>query len=308
MFQLQIVSKQENKTLAGKSVLVTRSEKQITTFSQRLQELGAFVIEFPVISIRAPESLVELDLAITQIETYDWIVFASANAAEFFLARLQASNPDKKRLKAQNLAVIGPATALALERHGLFSSFTPTSFIADRFVQEFVNAYNLTGKRILWPRATVGRQVIKDRLSEIGALVDAVPVYEAILPSDSVSRCSSLLELFRNRKIDFVTLTSSQSARNFAQLLRTAIQKEARASEACASPLLGNSPEIQHLLKSTRLVSIGPETSKAIRETIGCPCIQAGQFTIPGMIEKLVELAAGSNNPPSGGSNGQARA
>ncbi|HYP04607.1 MAG TPA: uroporphyrinogen-III C-methyltransferase, partial [Bryobacteraceae bacterium] len=80
----------EHLPLFGERIVVTRAKAQAGELSRRLHEFGAETIELPVIELAPLASYEKLDAAIDQLPTYDWLIFTSVNAVEFFLQRLNA--------------------------------------------------------------------------------------------------------------------------------------------------------------------------------------------------------------------------
>ncbi len=76
-------------SLTGKKILITRAREQSGEFATLLKKTGAEVIEFPTIEIVPPLRWKELDQAIDQLKSYDWIIFTSANGVHFFWQRLK---------------------------------------------------------------------------------------------------------------------------------------------------------------------------------------------------------------------------
>jgi uroporphyrinogen-III synthase len=218
--------------LAGTSILVTRGTHQAMDLSLKIIDLGGVVQEFPVIAIEPPKTYAELDQSLDQIQQYDWIVFASVNAVDYLLARYRQRELDQHLLQKCRIAAIGPATSNALARHGLNVHFMPKSFIAEALVKEFQSNFELAGRRLLWPRTTVGRQLISERLTAAGARVDMVTAYETGLPPESVLKADELLDQLENRKFDVILMASSQSVRNFAKILEIALQNRQSQSKS----------------------------------------------------------------------------
>src|SRR6185503_20849189 len=81
--------------LQNKRILVTRTRQQASGLAAQLEALGATPILIPTIEIVPPETFTPLDDALAQLETYDWLIFTSANAVEAFHQRLssQVSQP-----------------------------------------------------------------------------------------------------------------------------------------------------------------------------------------------------------------------
>ena len=75
----------EDKPLFGHRVLLTR---QYTAEYEPLEDMGAEVFEFPTVRIAPPESFEEVDRAIGRLDSYNWLVFTSANAFRCFTGRL----------------------------------------------------------------------------------------------------------------------------------------------------------------------------------------------------------------------------
>ncbi|HET9528843.1 MAG TPA: uroporphyrinogen-III synthase, partial [Blastocatellia bacterium] len=109
----------DSRPLEGRRVVVTRPRGQSEEIATLLEKLGSEVIHCPTIEIRGPDSWDDLDGALDRLESYDWIVFTSANGADFFFRRL--SEKRAEALSALNRTVvcaIGPATARAVASAG----------------------------------------------------------------------------------------------------------------------------------------------------------------------------------------------
>src|ERR1051325_2639616 len=87
-FLPQASERAEGRRLPGKTVMLTRPPAQSAEMTARLTELGAKVIHCPTIEIIEPTTWEPLDAAIADLESYDWLIFTSANGVEFFFRRL----------------------------------------------------------------------------------------------------------------------------------------------------------------------------------------------------------------------------
>ena len=103
----------DERPLFGKRIVVTRSSEQAGEFIEMLEERGAEAICSPTIRIAPPEDLGALDRACAQAGTFDWIVFASANAVDCFMDRLLGIG-DVRDLKGVRICTVGPSTASRL--------------------------------------------------------------------------------------------------------------------------------------------------------------------------------------------------
>jgi uroporphyrinogen-III synthase len=145
------------------------------------------------------------------------------------------------------------------------------------------------GKRVLVVRAKVARDVIPRELRKAGAHVDLVEAYETVVPPASGQRLRAALKN-PSRRPHVITFTSSSTVRNFVALL---------GSQAAGQTFRGRGrpryTRASHdALDGMLLASIGPVTSATLRE-FGLPVgVQAKQFTVPGLVQAIVEsLAAG---------------
>ncbi|MDQ3983339.1 MAG: uroporphyrinogen-III synthase, partial [Actinomycetota bacterium] len=86
------------KPLTGLRVVVTRARRQAGALSEQLAELGAEVIEMPVIEIAAPKSWAELDQSIRLLAEgfFRWVVFTSGNSVEKTFERIAHASLDTR--------------------------------------------------------------------------------------------------------------------------------------------------------------------------------------------------------------------
>lgn len=260
-------------------VLVTRPKHQAEALSFNLRQLGAEVIELPLLTINEPTSWEAFDNAFEGIERYSWLVFASANAVSATYDRLK-SKAWLHKLAVLKIASIGPATTRILQSAGLSVSHEPSEFVAERLVCEFPGyPSELQGVRMLWPKADIGRTYIKDSLEKAGALVDSVHCYSSGGPEHPREAGYELRQLLVRKEVDIVTFTSSETVRNFHRLLSA-----------------GGAPFSEYR-RGIRVAVIGPETARTAAELIGGADIQADQFTVAGLVTALVNHCYGQGGP-----------
>ncbi|MBS2003224.1 MAG: uroporphyrinogen-III synthase [Cyanobacteria bacterium SZAS LIN-5] len=263
--------------LTGISIVVTRAGHQASELTSRLTALGASVIELPTIEIVPPLSWDSVDTAIARIDEYDWIMFASTNAVQYFISRW-AERPSG-RMFTGKYATIGPSTTEALRRNNLNPSFQPSgSFVSEDFVDQFPGYPNLTGLKILWPRTNIGRDLIVEKFQAAGAEVDVVQAYQTVPASTSNQTVASLTEMLVRGQVDIITVASSQSVRNLAQILRNAFS------------IFDNSDasSLRQILRRTAIISIGPQTTATAVECLGKCEGQAEEFNLDGLINAVL--------------------
>ena len=163
----------ERRAMFGRRVVVTRTRQQASELSVALREVGAEVIEVPVIEIAAPAGGdAELAAAAGRLGDYDWVVLTSPNGAE----RLLAAIPDARAFGGAKVAAIGPGTAAALASGNVRADLVPERFVAEALVAAMPDG---PGK-VLLARAEVARDVLPDGLRARGWEVDVVDVYRTL--------------------------------------------------------------------------------------------------------------------------------
>lgn len=217
---------------------MTRPASQGSELGARLRALGLEVVHIPLLRILPPPSWEDLDRALRQLETYQWVVFTSQNGVRAVECRLRHLDISLEVLRGVRIAAIGPATARRLEQLGIPAVFQPSEYRAEGLVKAFA-AQELRGVRILIPRAEEARDVLPEGLRARGAEVEVVAAYRTEVAWEEAPR---LREAIREG-VDVVTLASPSAARALVSLLGG-----------------GRLPE------GTRLVCIGPVTAEAARE------------------------------------------
>ena len=261
----------ERRPLLGRRIVVTRAREQASELVSRLGALGAECIECPTIRVLPPADWARLDAAIDRLDRYDWLVFTSVNGVRFFFERLLARGLDAPRLGRVQTAVIGPATAQRLAAFGLKSDILPASYRAEAVVAAFAG-HDLTGRRILLPRAAEARPVLPVELGRMGAQVDEIAVYRTVAADEGQQ---TLLAALDKGRIDMVTFTSSSTARHFKQLLP--------GGRADALPA------------AVTVASIGPITSETAAGLGFKVDLTAGDYTIDGLVAAIVAYYGSSS-------------
>ena len=211
-----------SKSLAGRTVVVTRAASQAGEFVVELERYGAKVIICPTIEIAEPESYERLDEAIDHLYGYDWLIFTSANAIEFFLRRLNARGVKVEELDEIKVCAIGQASADKLRDAHVHVDVIPSQSKAEGVfaaLSEFVGgAEQLHGLNILLPRAAVARDYLPKALEDAGARVDVVTAYRTVIPENlDRGRLSAMLA----GSADCIAFTSSSTVKNLALLFDT---------------------------------------------------------------------------------------
>lgn len=246
--------------LFGQKVLVTRAVDQTAELQTRLETLGAEVLSQPAIDIRPVSDFTRVDAAMARLHTFDWVVFSSSNGVEQFMRRLLALGKDARALGSVKLAAIGPGTAARLAEYHLHADIMPGEYRAEAMVEAL--ATQARGKKFLLVRASRGREVLAEGLTALGGEVEQTVVYES---TDVVVADPRVQQLLADGKLDWVTVTSSAIARALVKLFGEELRK-------------------------TRLASISPITSAALREIGYEPAVEATEYTMDGVVSAIVGL------------------
>lgn len=252
----------DNRPLSGKRVLVTRTRAQAGVLSQLLAQHGADPIEVPTIAIEPLGDYSDLDATLAEIGGYDWTVFASTNAVDAVFARLDALGLDARTLHGTRVAAVGPTTDAALKSRGLTPDYIPERFVTEAIVDGLAS-YSIAGNSVLLPRSDIGRETLPDGLENLGALVTRVAAYRNVVPEASRERLEQALET----GIDVATFTSSSTVKHLVALLDGDVGK----------------------LNSTAIACIGPVTAAAAREVGLTVHVEAGEYTIEGLVQAVVD-------------------
>ena len=253
----------DNKPLFGKTVIVTRARAQASALTQKLEALGAKVIEAPAIKIVPASYYAPLDAAISNISTYKWLVLTSANGVEYFFEHLRSAGKDARALANVKIAAIGSATAKALAAHGITADLIPSAYRAEELV-EALHSQVEAGDKILLARAKVAREVLPEALRKMGATVDVVTAYETIADCENKDELIAALE---SDEASVVTFTSSSTVTNLLQVL-------------------GDKAE---LLNKAVLAAIGPVTGDTLTKHGYTAAINAAEYTIDGLTEAILQ-------------------
>jgi len=251
----------EKRPLFGKRIAVTRTRKQAGGLIRQLRELGADAFELPTIRIEPPKNLKEFGEVVLYAHEYDWIVFTSPNGVDTFFEMFFKLYDDVRSLGGARIAAIGPATAQRVKEQHLHVDLQPEKYVAEAIIAEFKKVESVENLKFLLPRAEGAREILAQELEKMGGIVDDVPAYctvpETGDPTGGVAR-------FRAEGADFITFTSSSTVTNFLQLKLP-------------------------IPKGLKTASIGPITSKTMRENGLTVDVEAREHDIPGLVKAILK-------------------
>lgn len=252
----------DNRPLSGLTIGVTRAQSQASILIEKLERLGAGCEEIPTIAFDTPsDDYACLDKAIDAISQYEWLLFTSVNGVEAFMTRLRNAHKDSRALGSAKIAVIGPATAKALESYGIIADVIPTSYRAESLI-DALSPFMKEGTKVLLVRAEVAREILPESLQAMGAAVTVAPAY-ATRPA--LETAEHLKKLLQEHRLDMITFTSSSTVTGLMDLLD------------------GD----RALLHGITFACIGPITAQTCLDEGLEPTIVADTYTIPGLVQKI---------------------
>jgi len=259
----------EPTSLAGRRILVTRAAGQTSSFNEALVKLGAVPIVIPTIEIVPPSSFAELDQAIARLDHIDFLLLTSVNAVNAFFDRLERLGLDVHALINLQTVAVGPKSAAALAERGVHVELVPEDYRAEGVVALLRD--RVSGKRLLYPRAALARDLIPKELRAAGAEVIAPVAYTSTNPVGAADRLQHAI----TEGLDLLTFTASSTVRNFVQLL---------------------SANDLSLARQVPAASIGPLTSKTARELGFNVAVEPASSTLDDLVVAIEAFFAKAND------------
>ena len=172
---------------------------------------------------------------------------------------------DSRALGNARIAAIGAQTAAKLRDYGILADIVPVEFRAEGIVEALTGRIE-QGMSVLIPRALVARDILPEKLREMGAKVDVVPAYRTVTGDTDGN---ILADQLKNGEIELVTFTSSSTVTNLLDLL------------GCQGA---------EILKNAKVACIGPITAGTCLEHGITPDVIAEEYTIKGLVQAIVEM------------------
>ena len=200
-----------NKSLAGIGIAITRPIDQAKKLSALIEQAGATPILFPLIEITPLQDYSQFKSVISEIESYDWAIFISSNAVQNGMPHLvKIGIPNQLKF-----AAIGPVTASELQSFGVKDVLTPVNKFDSESLLALPEMQAANGKKIMIVRGVGGRDVLAETLRARGAQVTFAECYQRINPQ---TNCDLLAQLYAEKKLHGIVVTSSEAMRHLLDL------------------------------------------------------------------------------------------
>ena len=204
-------------------MVVTRAEGSDGPLSRELRELGLKVLTWPAVTVAAAD-LTPLMQALSKVQSFGWIVFASRHAVAAVLERLPKP-PQRVRI-----AAVGRATAQVLRQRGWPVDLVPDDASAAALVSAFAAQWTPAdaGVQILFPASSRALPTIAAGLRQLGAEVTQVEAYRTAAAALDVAECRAWIARDVIGAVTFASpsavaeLARSLGAADFGRLLKNA--------------------------------------------------------------------------------------
>ena len=176
------------------------------THPEKYTHLGT-IVHRPMVKCVGLEDCSQLEKALEQLETFNWLIFTSANGAKYFFDRLKCKGLDARAIASMKVAAIGKTTAKRLTAFGIVADLVPERESSAGLLEEF-GALDMMNKKVLLPQARVASEELPEGLAGLGAVVEEIAVYETV----EIEPADVDLE-----HIDKILFTSGSTARAFVK-------------------------------------------------------------------------------------------
>lgn len=235
----------------NKTVLITRSKEQSADFIELLQNNSFEIVLLPLIEFQSIK-IYELKSLFKENFPFDWIIFTSHNAVNYFFKTISPKN-----IKGIKVAAVGKKTAESLSVFGVKTDFIPSDFTAETLGNEIPV---LPNEKVFIPHSALSTNNLEEQLHNKNALVETLAIYDNQLVSYTPTELSKILD----KPIDIVTFTSG----------------------SCVKAYINNNIH----LPNAKIICIGPSTAKVAAENNLEVAAIPNEFTIEGMVEEIKKL------------------
>lgn len=254
----------ETAPLFRKHILLPRARAGKSGLASKIKALGGEVTLYPEIRIEHLHDQLKTNDIMTSLSDYEEILFTSAEAVTCFIRTLLDSGNDNRKLGGIRLTAIGKQTDEKLREYGFSPDILITRRSADKIREACAENWRDGTKVLLAGSDTHTAQL----MAELEGYADftALPLYREVLETQQP------LDL---NGYDFVCFSSSAAVEH----LLTVLDREEHK-----------------LLHTMKLLSIGPVTSKAIREK-GFEVYREAKKALPDSLIELLLEEAGEGVP-----------
>lgn len=245
-----------NLRLFGQRIVVLRAIHQSLELTQKLARFGAEVIQLPVLQFeKKSENLMQISPQ--YLSRFSMIIFTSPNGVGYFMDSILSQGMDARVLVGKKVVAIGPKTAQVLKTYGILADIQPEHYHSEGIAQTLPP--DLANIHVLMPVAAGADPMLEIQLTERGAKVTVLKIYETVAP-EAIS-----LTLYSH---DWIVFTSPSSVAHFFEKVWD-----------------GQTP--------IRCVSIGNKTTLAIQSLWSGHIVEAHQASDDALVDAILREVGG---------------
>jgi uroporphyrinogen-III synthase len=250
-------------SLKNKTILITKGETESKKNLDLLRHEGAELIFCPTIKMLPATNSPELDDALKMFSQFDYLVFTSANAVEIFF---DITKKRKLNLAKVKVAAVGKSTADECQSVGITVDILPDEFSTKGLIEKF-SEFDLIDKKIFIPGSSLSGGELNLGLSEFGAHVYSVPIYDVV--QNELCNLKNEHKKIQKKHPNVFVFTSPSSFDSFLRIMNVVDpDKYFGASTICA---------------------IGTTTENAIRERGLTVHIVPKTFSLQGISDAIIK-------------------
>lgn len=250
----------EKKELFGKNILVTRNKEKQAWITDKINEFGGQALSMPFINIEY------VDFEMPDLTKYNVLLFNSINSVIGFMKKIK----DIRVLGNMKIGVVGEKTAEEIEKYKIIPDFFPKEYTVEKLASESVKFTN-EDDRILFIVSNISPVDEKKYTKLYNRKYEKLVVYNTIKLITDKEKTEKYVE-----NSDILMFLSSSTFESFAKNL--GVEKGEKFSE-----------DIKKLFKDKKIASIGPVTTKTIKNYGLNVEIEAKKYTESGLFEEIIK-------------------
>ncbi|AKV05559.1 uroporphyrinogen-III synthase [Pseudomonas fluorescens NCIMB 11764] len=226
--------------MTGWRLLLTRPADESAALSEILAEAGIFSSSLPLLEIEPIPASDTMREVIQHLDRYCAVIVVSKPAARIAVELVSQYWPQPPR---QKWFSVGAATARILDDHGLDVSFPAEGDDSEALLElaSLREAVAPPDPRVLIMRGEGGRELLAERLRELGASVEYLELYRRDLPQYPPA---VLPERIKAERLNGLVVSSGQGFEHLHRLAGAAWPQLARL------PLFVPSPRVAELARA----------------------------------------------------------
>ena len=240
----------EDKPLFGKKVVVTREASEGYRFGSQIERLGGKAISLPMINLI--DDMMDFDYK--ELKNYQGIMFNSPNGVRFFFEHID----DIRSIAHLKIGAIGSKTSQELKKYKITPDVMPSEYLSENLAFEMTKVTN-EGDKIFIMTSDVSP------IDEVSFSKKYKREFKKYIGYKNIP-CNTTKENIIDtiKGATHITFFSGSSAENFFKTL-----------------------EDDSLLEGIKIISIGPSTTRKIREFSQIPVIECKIYTGDEILKNL---------------------